>query len=116
MQHREAILADGTGVRFITSLSAEAATGTPPATPAPAPSPGTDRPVATEQADPGRCQIELEGGQALIRPVAEPAPKINGQKLTGSQVLGDGDLIEFADGSMWRLVAVDNAGNNGSQA
>ena len=69
-----------------------------------------------EQNPPGRCQIELEGSAARISPLPGPETSLNGQALQGPGALGDGDLIEFADGSAWRLVAVRGAGDNGSQA
>ena len=119
--HREAILADATGVRFITSLTAKAATGATATTPPPAPAPDPVRepvrdpaPEPVERQAPGRCQIELEGAQASVSALEGPAPTINGQPLAGSQALGDGDTIQFADGTAWRLVAVESTGNNGA--
>jgi hypothetical protein len=112
---REAVLADATGVHFITSLPAQTASA--PA-PEPAAAPAAAAPAAEarpERPQAGRCQIEIEGAVAQIRPLSGPAPALNGRSLDGPGTLADGDLIEFADGTAWRLVAVRNSGNDGSQ-
>ena len=116
-EHREAILADNTGVRFITSLPARAAAPAPAPEPAPAPAPAPEpaEAAAPEQIDPGRCQIEIEGPSASIQALAGPAPTLNGQALTGARALANGDLIEFADGTAWRLVAVGSDDSDGTQ-
>lgn len=106
---REAVLADATGVHFITSLPAETMAARAPEPPAAAES--RQEPQAA-----GRCQIEIEGAKAQISPLSGPAPILNGRTLERPGALADGDLIEFADGTAWRLVSVRNSGNDGSQA
>ena len=127
--HSEAILADASGVRFITSLAAKsnssAAASTPQVEPAPsAPQPGTQEPgnpenstaaTVAERIAPGSCQIELVGGNATLSPLPGPPITVNGRSIQGREPLHDGDVIEFADGTAWRLVAAGNRENDGTQ-
>ena len=108
MRYREQVLADETGVHFITSLPAEAVASAPAPAPTPAPEP------APEQIPASRCQIEFNGVNLSIEPVSGPAPSLNGKPLTGSGRLADGDTLELPDGSAWKLVAVGRDGENGA--
>ncbi|MEE4192006.1 MAG: hypothetical protein V2I66_10530 [Halieaceae bacterium] len=109
--HQDQVLADGSGIRFITSLPAHAATGSAKAAPAPTQTPAAEKPPEIEQIEPSRCQIEFSDGELHIQPVSGPAPALNGQPLGGAARLGDGDRLELPDGSSWRLVR-ESAGDS----
>lgn len=100
--NQEALLADATGVRFITSLPAAGATTATPA-PAPQPEPAAAPEPEIEQIEPSRCQIEFNDGALLIQPLSGPAPALNGRPLEAAAQLGDGDLLQLPDGTLWRL-------------
>ncbi len=98
---RDQVLADDTGIRFITSLPAAAAAiqaDTPDLQPTP-----TEE-SAIEQFEPSRCQIEFNGGEMRIQPTSGPAPALNGQPLMAQAALQEGDRLELPDGTAWRLV------------
>ncbi len=97
-RHQQQVLADGSGIRFITSLPASAG-----AAPAPAPEPVAE-PPAIEQTAPSRCQMEFNNGSIHIQPLSGPALAINGQGLERATELADGDRLELPDGTAWRLV------------
>ena len=107
-RHRDQVLADDSGIHFITSLPAEAESpgGQPAAEPKPSPAP--------EKIPPSRCQIEFNGGTITIQALAGPAPALNGEPVSGSARAGDGDLLELPDGSAWKLVAVRQGRDDGA--
>jgi hypothetical protein len=92
--HRDKVLADASGIRFITSLPANAAAESASA------------PVETEieQLVPSRCQIEFNSGALHIQPLSGPTPELNGQPLAASARIEDGDRLTLPDGTTWRLV------------
>jgi hypothetical protein len=108
-QHRGEVLADSSGIRFITSLpAAEAAAPSAPAgEPAPAPQPEQ---TPAEKIPPSRCQMEFDSGELRIQALSGPAPTLNGETLSGSAVVSDGDRLELPDGTAWKLVAVKGDG------
>jgi hypothetical protein len=114
--HRAAILADATGVHLITSLTAKRASATTVAPPAPKPEnePLPANTTEPERVAPGRCQIEIEGASARIRPLPGPAIRMDDQALETAVELGEGGLITFADGTAWRLARADNEGDHGA--
>ncbi len=101
-KHQQQVLADASGIRFITSLPASA--GAAPASPAaPEPEP-VPAPPPVEQIAPSRCQMEFNNGSIHIQPLSGPPLVINGQGLEQALELVDGDRLELPDGTAWRLV------------
>lgn len=99
-EQHEKVLADDTGVHFITSLPASAVTSEPVPEPQPA------RIEEAEQFPPSRCQIQFHAGTVSIEPADGPALTINGAPHQGATGLSDGDILESPDGSAWQLVEV----------
>jgi hypothetical protein len=114
--HREAILADATGVHLITSLTAERTSASTVAPPAPEPANDLPSAIAAEpeRVAPGRCQIEIEGASARIRPLPGPTIRLDDQALEAAVALEEGGQIKFADGTAWRLVRAHNEGDHGA--
>ena len=102
-RHRAELLADDGGHRFITSLTATESDGEP-ANSAAEPAENTSGPVE-EKIPPSRCQMEFDGGELRIQALSGPAPAVNGETLSGTLVVNDGDRLELPDGTVWKLVA-----------
>ncbi|MDJ0878202.1 MAG: hypothetical protein QNI86_06295 [Halieaceae bacterium] len=100
--HQDRVLADATGIRFITSLPANAPAASAPV-PEPAPVAAPEPEPEPEQIAPSRCQIEFRDGGLSIQPQSGPAPALNGRALVAETQLGDGDLLQLPDGTIWRL-------------
>ena len=115
-KHIDTIRGGSSGVHFITSLPAQGPSVRAAVKQAiePTPEPAAAAPAAAEPIDPGRCQIEIEGQQARIKPLSGPAIQIDGEVLTETRNLLGGELITLADGSAWRLVEANP--EDGTQA